>query len=107
MKIQISDIMQASISELEDYDMEMTCEIASIEIQLASDFEKSDWRVKATRALSHMKRMQVLVKTRLNKLYYGEERMLHGAILAEIKKTMPIGKFMEFVNKAKRNAGVL
>mgnify|MGYP000950031047 CR=1 FL=1 len=96
MKIQISDIMQASISELEDYDMEM-----------ASDFEKSDWRVKATRALSHMKRTKALVRTRLDKLYYGEERLLHGAILAEIKKTMSIGKFMECVQRAKRNAGVI
>ena len=39
-----------------------------------------------------MKRTRALIKTRLDKLYYGEERMLHGAILAQIRKEMPIGK---------------
>jgi hypothetical protein len=37
----------------------------------------------------------------------GEERMLHGAILAEIRKTMPVGKFMDAVNRAKVNCGML
>lgn len=54
-----------------------------------------------------MKRTRALVKTRLDKLYYGEDRLLHGAILAEIRKTMPIGRFMEIVHKAKHNAGMM
>lgn len=33
--------------------------------------------------------------------------MLHGAILAEVRKTMPVGRFMELVHKAKRNAGLV
>lgn len=59
------------------------------------------------KAKGHMQRTRALVRTRLDKLYYGEERMLHGAILAEIRKTMPIGKFMDAVNHAKVNCGML
>ena len=55
----------------------------------------------------HMKRTRALVRTRLDKLYYGEERMLHGAILAEIRKTMSVGKFMDAVNRAKINCVML
>lgn len=107
MKIQLSEIMQASISELEDLDLELSFEIESVQRQLSSNYNKGDWRKKATHAKEHMQRAQALVRTRLEKLYYGEDRLLHGAILAEIKKTMTIGKFMECVHRAKRNAGVL
>ncbi len=107
MKIQLSEIMQASISDLEDLDLELSFEIEAIERQLSGGYDEGDWRKRAIHARDSMKRTKALVRTRLDKLYYGDDRMLHGAILAEIKKTMPIGKFMEFVNKAKRNAGVL
>ena len=107
MKIQLSEIMNASISELDDLDMELSFEVESINRQLSSNYNNGDWRKKAMLARDHMQRAQALVRTRLDKLYYGEDRLLHGAILAEIKKTMPIGKFMEFVQKAKRNAGVV
>jgi len=107
MKIQLSEIMQTSISELEDIDMELAYEIESVQRQLSSNYNNGDWRKKALLARDHMQRAQALVRTRLDKLYYGDERLLHGAILAEIKKTMPIGKFMDFVHRAKRNAGLL
>ena len=108
MKLQLSEIMTASISELDDLDMELAFEIEAVERQL-SQYDRQDkaWRQKAIKARDHMQRTRALVRTRLDKLYYGEERMLHGAILAEIKKTMPIGRFMECVAKAKRNAGVM
>ena len=54
-----------------------------------------------------MKRTRALIKTRLDKLYYGEERMLHGAILAQIRKEMPIGKFMAYVHPAKAGGWVM
>ena len=108
MKLQLSEIMKASISELDDIDMELAFEIEAVERQLNfPDRDDKSWREKAMKARDHMKRTRALVKTRLDKLYYGEDRMLHGAILAEIKKTMPIGRFMEMVHKAKRNAGVV
>ena len=108
MIIKLSDIMNSSVSELSDYDMQLAFEIEAIERQLNyPDREDKTWKQKALKAKTHMERTRALVKTRLDKLYYGEDRMLHGAILAEIKKTMPIGRFMECVAKAKRNAGVV
>ena len=108
MIIKLSDIMNSSVSELSDYDMQLAFEIEAIERQLNyPDSEDKTWKQKALKAKTHMERTRALVKTRLDKLYYGEDRMLHGAILAEIKKTMPIGRFMECVAKAKRNAGVV
>lgn len=108
MKLQLSEIMTASISELDDLDMELAFEIEAVERQLSQyDREDKVWRRKAIKARDHMHRTRALVRTRLDKLYYGEERMLHGAILAEIRKTMPIGKFMDAVNRAKINCGML
>ena len=108
MKLQLNEIMEATVSELEDIDMTLAFEIEAIERQLAGNHDAGRvWREKAVKAKGHMQRTRALVRTRLDKLYYGEERMLHGAILAEIKKTMSIGKFMEFVHRAKRNAVVL
>lgn len=108
MKLQLSEIMNASISELDDIDMELAFEIEAIERQLNyPDREDKTWKQKALKAKTHMERTRALVRTRLDKLYYGEDRMIHGAILAEIKKTMPIGRFMECVAKAKRNAVVV
>lgn len=108
MKLQLSEIMTASVSELDDLDMELAFEIEAVERQLNQyDREDKVWRQKAIKALDHMQRTRALVRTRLDKLYYGEERMLHGAILAEIRKTMPVGKFMDAVNRAKINCGML
>ena len=108
MKIQLNEIMKADINELDDIDMQLAFEIEAVERQL--NFPERDdksWREKAMKARDHMKRTRALVKTRLDKLYYGEDRLLHGAILAEIRKTMPIGRFMEIVHKAKQNAGMM
>lgn len=108
MIIKLSDVMNSSVSELSDYDMILAFEIEAVERQLSGNHDAGRvWREKAMKARDHMKRTRALVRTRLDKLYYGEERMLHGAILAEIKKTMTIGKFMECVHRAKRNAGVV
>lgn len=108
MKLQLNEIMEATISELDDIDMTLAFEIEAVERQLAGNHDAGmAWKEKAMKAKVHMQRTRALVRTRLDKLYYGEERMLHGAILAEIKKTMPIGRFMECVAKAKRNAGVM
>ena len=108
MKIQLNEIMKADINELDDLDMQLAFEIEAVERQLNfPDRDDKSWREKAMKARDHMKRTRALVRTRLDKLYYGEDRMLHGAILAEIKKTMPIGRFMECVAKAKRNAGLV
>jgi hypothetical protein len=108
MKLQLSEIMEATISELDDIDMTLAFEIEAIERQLAGSHEAGKvWKEKAMKARDHMKRTRALVRTRLDKLYYGEERLLHGAILAEIRKTMPIGKFMDAVNRAKVNCGML
>lgn len=101
MKIQLSEIMEATVSELEDIDM-------MLERQLAGNHDAGRvWKEKAMKARDHMKRTRALVRARLDKLYYGEERMLHGAILAEIRKTMFVGKFMDAVNRAKINCGML
>ena len=108
MIIQLTEIMKADINELDDLDMQLAFEIESVERQL--NFPERDdksWREKAMKARDHMKRTRALVRTRLDKLYYGEDRLLHGAILAEIRKTMPIGRFMEIVHKAKQNAGMM
>ena len=108
MKIQLNEIMKADINELDDLDMQLAFEIEAVERQLNfPERDDNSWREKAMKARDHMKRTRALVKTRLDKLYYGEDRLLHGAILAEIRKTMPIGRFMDFVHKAKRNAGVV
>lgn len=109
MIIQLNDIMKADIIQLEDYDMQLAFEIETVERQLQYADKKNDriWHEKALKARDHMKRTRALIKTRLDKLYYGEERMLHGAILAEVRKTMPVGRFMELVHKAKRNAGLV
>lgn len=108
MKLQLNEIMEATISELDDIDMTLAFEIEAIERQLAGNHDAGRvWKEKAMKARDHMKRTRALVRTRLDKLYYGEERMLHGAILAEIRKTMPIWKFMDAVNRAKINCGML
>lgn len=108
MKIQLNEIMKADINELDDLDMQLAFEIETVERQL--NFPERDdksWREKAMKARDHMKRTRALVRTRLDKLYYGEDRLLHGVILAEVRKTMSVGRFMELVHKAKRNAGVV
>lgn len=108
MKLQLNEIMEATISELDDIDMTLAFEIEAIERQLAGNQNGNKvWREKAMKAKGHMQRTRALVRTRLDKLYYGEERMLHGAILAEIRKTMPIWKFMDAVNRAKVKCGML
>lgn len=108
MKLQLNEIMEATISELDDIDMTLAFEIEAIERQLAGNHDAGRvWKEKAMKAKGHMQRTRALVRTRLDKLYYGEERMLHGAILAEIRKTMPVGKFMDAVNRAKINCGML
>ena len=108
MKLQLNEIMEATISELDDIDMTLAFEIEAIERQLAANHDAGRvWKEKAMKAKGHMQRTRALVRTRLDKLYYGEERMLHGAILAEIRKTMPVGKFMDAVNRAKVNCGML
>ncbi|WPJ54084.1 hypothetical protein RCIP0071_00029 [Klebsiella phage RCIP0071] len=108
MKLQLNEIMEATISELDDIDMTLAFEIEAIERQLAGNHDAGRvWKEKAMKAKGHMQRTRALVRTRLDKLYYGEERMLHGAILAEIRKTMPVGKFMDAVNRAKVNCGML
>jgi len=109
MIIPLNDIMKADIIQLEDYDVQLAFEIETVERQLQYADKKNDriWHEKALKARDHMKRTRALIKTRLDKLYYGEDRMLHGAILAEVRKTMPVGRFMELVHKAKRNAGLV
>ena len=109
MIIQLNDIMKADIIQLEDYDMQLAFEIETVEHQLQYADKKSDrvWHEKALKARDHMKRTRALIKTRLDKLYFGEERMLHGAILAEVRKTMSVDRFMELVHKAKRNSGLV
>ena len=108
MKLQLSEIMEATVSELEDIDMMLAFEIEAIERQLSGNHDAGRvWKEKAMKAKGHMQRTRALVRTRLDKLYYGEERMLHGAILAEIRKMMPVWKFMEAVNRAKINCGML
>lgn len=79
MIIQLNDIMKADIIQLEDYDMQLTLD--------SFDFKRQ---------------LHVIIF----KLYYGEERYLHGAILAQIRKEMPIGKFMSYVHRAKQEAGL-
>ena len=108
MIIPLNEIMTADINELDDMDMQLAFEIEAVERQL--NFPERDdksWREKAMKARDHMKRTRALVRTRLDKLYYGEDRLLHGAILAEVRKTMSVGRFMELVHKAKRNAGLV
>jgi hypothetical protein len=108
MKIQLNEIMKADINELDDLDMQLAFEIEAIERQLNfPDRDDKSWREKAMKARDHMKRTRALVRTRLGKLYYGEDRLLHGVILAEVRKTMSVGRFMELVHKAKRNAGLV
>lgn len=108
MKLQLNEIMEATISELDDIDMMLAFEIEAIERQLAGNQNGNKvWREKAMKAMGHMKRTRALVRTRLDKLYYSEERMAPCNILAEIRKTMPIGKFMDAVNRAKINCGML
>lgn len=109
MIIPLNEIMTADINELDDMDMQLAFEIETVERQLQYADKKNDrvWHEKALKALDHMKRTRALIKTRLDKLYFGEERMLHGAILAEVRKTMSVGRFMDLVHKAKRNAGLV
>lgn len=108
MIIPLNEIMTADINELDDLDMQLAFEIEAVERQL--NFPERDdksWREKAMKARDHMKRTRALVRTRMDKLYYGEDRLLHGVILAEVRKTMSVGRFMELVHKAKRNAGLV
>lgn len=80
MIIQLNDIMKADIIQLEDYDMQLAFEIETVERQLQYADKKNDriWHEKALKARDHMKRTRSLIKTRLDKLYFGEERMIHG-----------------------------
>ncbi|AXC42991.1 hypothetical protein KGB39_gp33 [Salmonella phage Skate] len=107
MIIPLNDIMKADIIQLEDYDMQLAFEIETVERQLQYADKKNDrvWHEKALKARDHMKRTRALIKTRLDKLYYGEERLLHGVILKMIRRDMSIDRFMEYVNKAKIEAG--
>ena len=108
MIIALSDIMNASVSDLSDYDMTLAFEIEAIERQLAGNQNGNKvWREKAMKAKGHMQRTRALVRTRLDKLYYGEERLLHGVILKMIRRDMSINRFMEYVNRAKINCGML
>ncbi len=108
MIIPLNEIMTADINELDDMDMQLAYEIECIERQLQHpDKDAKTWRERAMKARNHMKRTRALVRTRLDKLYYGEDRLLHGVILAEVRKTMSVGRFMELVHKAKRNAGLV
>lgn len=108
MKLQLNEIMEATISELDDIDMTLAFEIEAIERQLSGNHDAGRvWKEKAIKARDHMQRTRNLVKQRLDKLYYGEDRMLHGAIIAELKKTMSIVKFMDAVSRAKINCGML
>ena len=43
----------------------------------------------------------------INLVFHIEAEAEAEAILAEIRKTMPIGKFMDAVNRAKINCGML
>lgn len=107
MKLDLSEIMTATVSELDDADMMLAFEIEAIERQL-SGFHGDDkvWRQKAIKARDHMQRTRNLVKQRLDKLYYGEERLLHGVILRMIRRDMSINRFMEYVNRAKIESGL-
>lgn len=65
MKLQLSEIMTATVSELDDADMMLAFEIEAIERQL-SGFHGDDkvWRQKAIKARDHMQRTRNLVKQR-------------------------------------------
>lgn len=88
MIIPLNDIMKADIIQLEDYDVQLAFEIETVERQLQYADKKNDrvWHEKALKARDHMKRTRALIKTRLDKLYYGEERMLHGRFLPRCAK---------------------
>lgn len=107
MKLQLSEIMEATVSELEDIDMTLAFEIEAIERQLSGNHDAGRvWKEKAIKARDHMQRTRNLVKQRLDKLYYGEERLLHGVILRMIRRDMSINRFMEYVNRAKIESGL-
>ena len=107
MKLQLNEIMEATISELDDIDMTLAFEIEAIERQLSGNHDAGRvWKEKAIKARDHMQRARNLVKQRLDKLYYGEERLLHGVILRMIRRDMSINRFMEYVNRAKIESGL-
>ena len=107
MKLQLNEIMEATVSELEDIDMTLAFEIEAVERQLSGNHDAGRvWKEKAMKARDHMQRTRNLVKQRLDKLYYGEERLLHGVILKMIRRDMSINRFMEYVNRAKIEAGL-
>ena len=85
MKLQLNEIMEATISELDDIDMTLAFEIEAIERQLNQyDREDKVWRQKAVKARDHMQRTRALVRTRLDKRYPGRNpqnyahREIHG-----------------------------
>lgn len=68
MKLQLNEIMEATISELDDIDMTLAFEIEAIERQLAGNQNGNKvWREKAMKAKGHMQRTRALVRTRLDK----------------------------------------
>lgn len=57
MKLQLNEIMEATISELDDIDMTLAFEIEAIERQLAGNHDAGRvWREKAMKAKGHMQR---------------------------------------------------
>lgn len=110
MKITLAEIKNATISELSELQEELSFEIEVINIQLNGDKYRNDdkvWREKATKARKYMESMLKLVNARHDRIYYAENRFVHGAILAEVKKIMTIGDFMRCVHRGKNNAGLL
>lgn len=101
MIIELSTIKNAGIGQLQDIDLDLSFEIEQIERQLAFLDKSEDWRVRAELAKSHMIRARKLVRTRLSYLCFDENKSIHGAILAEVRRNMPIDTFMSCVNRAK------
>lgn len=67
MKLQLNEIMEATISELDDIDMTLAFEIEAIERQLSGNHDAGRvWKEKAMKARDHMKRTRALVRTRLD-----------------------------------------
>ena len=56
MKLQLNEIMEATISELDDIDMTLAFEIEAIERQLSGNHDAGRvWKEKAMKARDHMK----------------------------------------------------
>lgn len=57
MKLQLSEIMEATVSELEDIDMTLAFEIEAIKRQLSGNHDAGRvWKEKAMKAKGHMQR---------------------------------------------------